>query len=207
MPKTRADSQGMSLVMPVVLLAAAMLAVAWAGLGSHYGRHWYRFVFRPRPRGIVIHHTASSGYRDGKLLDAAAIDADHQKQGWSIEYKGKTYHIGYHYVILADGTVEAGRPEEVRGAHAAGYNDHLGICLVGNFSSSGNPGGRMRPSRPTEQQLDALVGLLRELMDRYDFDIEDIHPHREFGQTACPGDRFPFDEVLDRLRPGRTETD
>jgi N-acetylmuramoyl-L-alanine amidase len=206
MPKRTQAASRVSIAAPIVLLAAIVLDVAWAGVGSRYGRHWYRFLFRPRPRGIVLHHSASGGYRDGKLLDAAAIDADHEKRGWSIEYRGKTYHIGYHYVILADGTVEAGRPEEVRGAHAAGYNDHLGICLIGNFSSSGNPDGRMQPARPTEQQLDALVGLLQELMDRYDFDVDDIHRHREFGQTACPGDRFPFEEVRDRLRPQGTES-
>ncbi len=192
-----------SLAVPVVLLAAAMLALVWAGLGLRYGRHWYRYLFRPKPRGIIIHHSASSGYRDGKLLDASAINEDHAKKGWMIEYKGKTYHIGYHYVVLADGTVQAGRPEEVRGAHTAGHNDYLGICVVGNFSSSSNPRGKMKPSRVTERQLEALAALLRELIQKYDFEVDDIHRHRDFGQTACPGDRFPFDELIDRLSPPR----
>jgi len=39
--------------------------------------------------------------------------------------------IGYHYVILEDGTVEVGRPEYWRGSHAKRYNRALGICLIG----------------------------------------------------------------------------
>ena len=36
-----------------------------------------------------------------------------------------------HYVILEDGTVEAGRPQYWKGSHARGHNDALGICLIG----------------------------------------------------------------------------
>lgn len=40
--------------------------------------------------------------------------------------------IGYHYVITRDGTLETGRPDNVSGAHARGYNHtSIGICMVG----------------------------------------------------------------------------
>lgn len=56
-------------------------------------------------------------------------------------YWGQIYHIGYHYIILPDGTLESGRPEKCKGAHAVGYNDYLGICLIGDFSPGDNING------------------------------------------------------------------
>ena len=182
---------------------AAVVTVAWAGTGARYGHHWYRWLFRTRPRGIILHHTASDGWRNGQLLDAAMIDQDHAAKGWGIQYGGRTYHIAYHYVIRADGKVEPGRPEAAPGAHTKGHNDYLGICLVGNFSSSENPDGRMKPDRPTQMQMEALVMLLRDIMDRYDLDVKDIYRHSDFAQTSCPGDRFPFSLLLSKLaKPG-----
>jgi len=185
---------------PGLLALAAVLTVVWAGLGNRYGHHWYRWLFRHRPAGIIIHHTASDGYRNGKLLDAGMVDADHAGKGWGIEYEGKTYHIAYHYLILADGSVEAGRPEEAPGAHTSGHNNYLGICLVGNFSSSSNPEGAMQPAVPTDAQMRSLIDLIRRLVTKYDFEVDDIHRHRDFCQTSCPGDRFPFDRLIEVLR-------
>jgi len=186
-------------LVPAVLLALSVLNVGWAWAGYRYGRHWYRFLFRSRARGIVLHHTASDGWRDGKLLDAAAIDRDHAARNFGLKYHGRVYHIGYHYVILADGTVQPGRPEEAPGAHTTGHNDYLGICLVGSFSSVGDPDGRLQPARPTEKQLTALIALVRRLMDKYDFEVSDIYRHRDLDQTECPGDRFPFQQVIEEL--------
>ena len=50
-------------------------------------------------------------------------------------------HIGYHFLILPDGTVERGRPESMWGAHTRDHNDTLGICLVGDFDRRDNPRG------------------------------------------------------------------
>jgi len=191
---------------PGVLAAAALLTVAWAWAGCRYGPHWYRFLSRTRPRGIIIHHTASSGWRDGKLVDAAAIDRDHALRGFVCPYHGKVYHIGYHYLILADGTVQPGRPEGAPGAHTIGHNDYLGICLVGNFSSLDNPDSKMQPARPTPKQLESLLALIRGLMSKYDFEVTDIHRHRDFWQTECPGDRFPFAQVIEGLRGASPST-
>lgn len=41
--------------------------------------------------------------------------------------------IGYHLVILLDGSVKEGRPFEEMGAHVRGHNDNsIGICLIGS---------------------------------------------------------------------------
>ena len=206
MKRSAEPRQGLQNLWPALLLLGAVLTVAWAGAGNRYGRQWYRWLFRHRPAGIIIHHTASDGTRNGHLLDAAAVDADHASKGWGTTYKGRTYHIAYHYLILADGKLEPGRPEGAPGAHTRGRSDYLGVCLVGNFSSRDNPDGRMKPDRPTPAQMEALAALIRELMHRYDFTIEDIHRHRDFSQTDCPGDRFPFDRLIAALREPAPES-
>jgi len=63
------------------------------------------------PAGIIIHHSAVPRSLDGAPIDAAVIDRIHKRRGYEIFYWGKFYNIGYHYVILADGTVQKGRPE------------------------------------------------------------------------------------------------
>ncbi len=174
----------------VLLLSMSVVAVLAGSLAARYGPSWPRRLYWPRPPGVVIHHSASPGARGAKTISAQDIDRWHESRGWGEETLGPKYHIGYHYVILPGGTVQPGRPEWMRGAHCRGHNDMLGICLVGNFSSQDNPGGTMQPAAPTKEQMQALAGLLRKLMKRYDFGPDAIHLHRDLGQTQCPGDRF-----------------
>ena len=110
---------------------------------------------------IVIHCSAS------KFGNAAMITKWHLDRGWTT--------IGYHYVILNgwlssrkyhqlyDGHLETGRPldddkdmeRDEWGAHAAGHNNSIGICLIGE-SGNFTPAQRIR-----------LFGLLMELKRQY----------------------------------------
>ena len=94
---------------------------------------------------IILHHTA------GGDVSAHTIHDWHlPKKGWG--------GIGYHYLIRADGGIERGRPEHVRGVHASRANaDSIAIALTGNFE--------IRP--PTSPQLAALVRLVRDIRDRH----------------------------------------
>lgn len=70
---------------------------------------------------LVIHCSDSP---QGRGDNAATIHRWHTEKGWD--------GIGYHYVILESGEVEAGRPEYWPGAHARGHNkSSIGICLIG----------------------------------------------------------------------------
>lgn len=61
---------------------------------------------------------------DSTFGDVATIDRWHKERGW----RG----IGYHFVILPDGTVEIGRPLNQVGAHVRGHNrESVGTCLIG----------------------------------------------------------------------------
>lgn len=71
---------------------------------------------------LVIHCSDSP---PGRGDNAETIHRWHKEKRWS--------GIGYHFVILEDGTVEAGRPVYWKGAHCRNHNsESLGICLMGN---------------------------------------------------------------------------
>ena len=182
-------------VWAIGLLLAALLNLLIAGLNTRHPSVVTRYLWH-RPGGIILHHSATAQRVDGRLVDAAFIDRMHARRGFNGFAAGRNYHIGYHYVILGDGTVQSGRPEWMWGAHTKRHNDQLGICLIGDFSSGDNPNGRNGPLRPTQAQLDALNRLLRQLTAKYDFRPEDLHRHRDYAPTACPGDRFPFEQVV-----------
>ncbi|MDW8319722.1 MAG: N-acetylmuramoyl-L-alanine amidase [Armatimonadota bacterium] len=152
----------------------------------------------PVPEGILIHHSATPFRLKGRIVDAKKIDEMHQQRGFSITCGEKTYHIGYHYVILPDGRVQPGRPEDCPGAHSGNsyYNRrYLGICLVGDFDSHGKWNGRRSAREPTPAQIHALVKLCAKLMQKYDIPLRNVRRHRDVSQTYCPGDHFPYRRV------------
>ncbi len=69
---------------------------------------------------IVIHCTYTPSDMN---IGATEIDEWHRARGWRC--------IGYHLVIRRSGLIEDGRAIGTMGAHAKGYNKHIGIALVG----------------------------------------------------------------------------
>ena len=184
----------------LLVIAAGVCAFRYRGLIAEW--------FRQKPPGIIVHHSASPPVVGGVTVDAKALDRIHAHRGFQTWYRGKLYHIGYHFVVLQDGRVQTGRPVGCRGAHTHGspiYNRYIGICLVGNFSSSANRHGEQGPVRPTRAQMNALTGLCERLMREYDIDPAHVKRHRDFNQTACPGDRFPYDAFIAELTRRRAE--
>ena len=132
-------------------------------------------------RGICVHHTASP--RETTTMDM--IRAWHKTAGYA--------DVGYHYVIMGDGTLKVGRPVDRQGAGALGYNRGvLHICVAGNFENEA----------PTNAQIHALQQLLAILCKRYGLSESAIIGHRDVNKitpfvkvagrwvstaTACPG--------------------
>ena len=150
------------------------------------------------PPGIVIHHSESPAVYHGVTMNAARLEAIHHEEhpDWKTEYQGKTYYIGYHYVILPDGTVETGRPEGCIGSHARSHNDWLGICLIGGFQTDNH----WFPETPTKPQMKALIALCEHLMSKYHIPPELVKRHRDINDTWCPGDRFPYHKLIAQLQ-------
>lgn len=114
--------------------------------------------------GIVIHCSDSPQGR-GDNVDTI--------RRWHVEGNGWS-DIGYHYVILEDGFVEEGRDIDKSGAHAKGYNDYIGICLIGIDSF-------------TAKQFQSLANLVKGLMDNYTIPLSKVIGHYDVSHTkTCP---------------------
>ena len=166
---------------------------------KYFSRRLKTYPTKPiAPAGIVVHHSATPPDRLA-YANAAAFDREHQARGMGIWYQGRLYHIAYHYVILPDGAIEPGRPEKCPGAHtrSSRFNRWIGICLVGYFEPIWK---NKKFHRPTPKQMNALVLLSADLMERYNFDEAHILPHRAINPTLCPGRCFPLREYFARLR-------
>jgi N-acetylmuramoyl-L-alanine amidase len=93
-------------------------------------------------RYIVIH-----GYDTTEDIGVEEIRMDHLRRGW--------FDIGFHWVARRNGIIENGRPQDVPGGHARGFNHlSLGICIVGR--------------EPNVAQLTSVAVLVR--------DLKSIHP-------------------------------
>ncbi|SHK62214.1 N-acetylmuramoyl-L-alanine amidase [Paramaledivibacter caminithermalis] len=73
-----------------------------------------------KPSMIIIHHAAHSS---ANVYD---IYRWHIENGWN--------GFGYHFLVVKDGQIYRGRPENTVGAHTKSYNNiSLGICMQGNY--------------------------------------------------------------------------
>jgi len=118
---------------------------------------------------ITIH---CSDTPKGKYFDVSDIRKWHvEERGWS--------DIGYHYIILLDGTIEIGRDINTRGAHVKDYNTgNIGICYIGGENGT--------DTRTIEQKA-SLVHLICTLKRIYKG--INVLGHRDFPNVTkkCPG--------------------
>ena len=95
---------------------------------------------------VIIHCSATP---EGRDISLDTIRQWHIKRGWS--------DIGYHYVILINGTIQEGRPVERAGAHCKGHNaNSIGVCYVGGVDEDMKP----KDTRTAAQKI-AMQKLLR----------------------------------------------
>ena len=121
--------------------------------------------------GIVIHCADTPWDMD---IGAETIRKWHmEEREWS--------DIGYHYVIRRDGTVETGRPLVRDGAHAKGYNNYIGICMVGGKAKDGRLACNF-----TSLQFEALADLVAILQDSHGIPNDKVIGHNEVSDKACP---------------------
>jgi hypothetical protein len=136
--------------------------------------------------GIILHHTASPSValwqRYGNEKTVRSIYNGHTANGWS--------GIGYHLIILPDGTIAEGRPIAQQGAHAAAWNPGtIGVAMIGDFDSE----------FPSQAQIASTATVLRELGKRFALDLsKDYRPdvreglafHRDCSPKTCPGTKI-----------------
>lgn len=84
--------------------------------------------------------------------------------------------IGYHIVVLQDGSIEFGRPFDVMGAHCKGYNkESIGVCWVGGY---GGLDDRTEAQKRTLIFIDKMLKAM--------FPDSNAHGHNEFSSKTCP---------------------
>ena len=120
---------------------------------------------------IIIH---CSAVRPGQRSSVSDIDRLHRARGWK-------NGCGYHFVVRRDGTVEAGRPMEMIGAHCLHHNAHsIGVCYEGGLDEEGRP----KDTR-TVLQKQVMRALLEELHAKFPKAL--ILGHNVFDHSkACP---------------------
>lgn len=169
--------------------------------------------------GIAVHHSATANRLTGAPLgDAATFFNYHVNvRGWS--------HGGYNYVITGSGDIEYALDEKISAYHA-GFKDpdnseglefgqywnnhYLAICMAGWFTDNRtyiDSNGRTQPipnlnTTPSEAQMNALVGLIQHLRQKYDIPVENVRGHRELAgnSTVCPGLNFNPAALREKLR-------
>ena len=118
---------------------------------------------------IIVHCTATP---EGRWHTLADVDGWHRQRGF--------FGIGYHYLVLLDGTVVSGRPLWRVGAHCTDHNTHsVGICYVGGLDTHGKPKDTRTPA-----QREALRQLIERL--KAQFPEATVYGHRDFAAKACP---------------------
>lgn len=119
---------------------------------------------------IIVHCTATP---DGRPVTIREITQWHKQRGFST--------IGYHYVIMLDGTVCNGRNVDTVGAHCTNHNSHsIGVCYVGGLDKV----TKQPKDTRTPAQKYALVTLLKKLKALYP--KAKIYGHNELSSKACP---------------------
>ena len=135
---------------------------------------------------LIVHCTATP---EGEDYSIDAIDLSHKARNFSYyidpDTKQKRY-IGYHYIILRDGTIVRCRPENVRGCHTSNHNsDSIGISYIGGCPPrTVKDWDKQGKDTRTEEQKASLLSLLKELKAKYPKSA--IYGHRDFAAKACP---------------------
>lgn len=124
---------------------------------------------------IAVHCSFSP---QGRGDDAHTID-DWHKERWGSG-------IGYHYVVLEDGTIQKGRWVDSPGAHVKGHNrNSIGICRIGGKDHEGNAIHDI-----TNKQIVALRTITSLLISdkMYGLLPDDIKGHNEYPNInkGCP---------------------
>ncbi|TLM73403.1 MAG: N-acetylmuramoyl-L-alanine amidase, partial [Actinobacteria bacterium] len=147
---------------------------------------------------LTVHHTATPAVAGGREVDAAFVAESHRRRGLGLG-TGDARDCAYHFVILPDGRVQAGRPLEYWGSGTRSGEDNLhsvGVALVGDFVRGGRG--------PTPAQMDALESLALGAFSEYGFDARSVRGHREVSASACPGALLDLDALRMSLAAAST---
>lgn len=126
---------------------------------------------------IILHCSATP---EGRDVSSGTIAGWHRARGFS--NRGGTY-VGYHFLIHINGRIEACKPEDVRGTHAAPWNTgSIGVCYIGGLDAE----TRAPKDTRTPAQIESMKRLVRDLVAAYRG--SEVLGHRDVPGVAkaCP---------------------
>ena len=121
---------------------------------------------------IIVHCAYTPA---GKYFDIEDIRKWHvEENGWK--------DVGYHFIVLLDGTIQIGRDIDEIGAHVRGHNiDSVGICYIGGKDYCNKKSKDTR----TKAQKETLVDLIKVLKKIYT--EAKVYGHNDFDKRkTCP---------------------
>lgn len=130
---------------------------------------------------VVFHHTGWN-FSDTSLSACKAEikevqDYHMNNNGWD--------DIGYHYLVDPEGRVWEGRDKYKEGSHTYGYNDNLGVCVLGDFEGWIFGIGLQTM---TTKAYNGMRDIAAFCVWWDDIDLPyGIKGHKDLGSTACPG--------------------
>lgn len=152
----------------------------------HPGRSWYQRS-RHAIKYLTIHHSAYG--QDGKSNDQRL----NTMARWHTGNPNYWPSLSYHFIITRDGKIYQINNYEDITWHDGRNRDTLGILVDGYFHPPVN-------ERPSSAQLESLDALTSYLLKDLKLGRNRIKGHREFSQTACPGNLFY--PIVQQLRKG-----
>lgn len=91
-----------------------------------------------RTINLVIWHCSAT--MEGEEFSVYDIDRWHKARGFR--------KVGYHIVVLLDGSLQFGREIWEVGAHAKGHNrNSIGVCYIGGLDKDGKPKDTRTPAQ------------------------------------------------------------
>ena len=129
---------------------------------------------RKKTTTIVIHAIGGAACERAKVIWFGAKGSAKQ---WKAYFESKP-DLSIHYIVDREGTVVADVPDDAIAFHARSANPYsVGIELVNN--------GDGRDPFPAAQ-VSSLVGLLREVMARYNLSPDAIKAHSDLDKEVMP---------------------
>lgn len=138
------------------------------------------------PSKIILHHSLTN---DSGTVSWQAIRKYHMDPKGPYKMRDIGYHFGIE-LVNNEHEILVGRQMTTVGAHTIGQNDvSLGICVIGNYDVNEVP-------EPAYQKLLKLVDALTTVLH---ITLDNVKCHRDFAPKTCPGNRFPYQRLLDDL--------
>lgn len=142
----------------------------------------------PMAEGVAFHHSVTTTLSK----HASILEEVHEmRELEAIGHNRFGYTISYNVVIFPSGRAYQGCPFNLRGQHTGGMNSKIrSICYAGNYETH----------EPTREQLQTGRDLVAEGRGKWWTNDAYVKGHRDFAQTACPGDNVY--KFLDYLSKG-----